>query len=234
MRKRTKIALALSVVVFGGIVAVPPVVPLMLSWHRPDIRFSSPTKEKRIFLTIDDAPSKNTGAIIEVLRKHGVPATFFVIADRVKSPSELQGIVAAGCSLGNHLRTTRACSTLTLEEFKHDFDACSNFLDAVPHPRLFRPASDFGTQEQIAYAKSKGYEAVMGSVYPLDHWLSDPGLLVFFARWLTIPGGIVIMHDGDSRGHTTAAVLDRLIPKLRDAGYSFGVLEGVNPALQPR
>jgi peptidoglycan/xylan/chitin deacetylase (PgdA/CDA1 family) len=40
-----------------------------------------------------------------------------------------------------------------------------------------------------------------------------------------VPGGILIMHDGDVRGRTTATVLDELIPQLKAAGYSFGRLE---------
>jgi len=73
----------------------------------------------------------------------------------------------------------------------------------------------------------------MGSVFPMDHWISNSRLLVLLARWLTVPGGIVILHDGDVRGQTTATVLDRLLPQLREAGFSFGRLEEPNKAPEP-
>ena len=78
---------AVIVLILAAVVIAPRAIPLVLAWHRPDIRFVVPTKEKQIFITIDDAPSRCTAEILQVLRKHDVPATFFVIADRVKSPA---------------------------------------------------------------------------------------------------------------------------------------------------
>ena len=226
MKKRLLVGLAAAaIVVLVALVAVPHVLPWALSHYRPDIRFRVTTAEKRIFITIDDAPSKNTSEILRVLNAHGVPATFFVIANRVSSPGQLEEIVAARQSLGNHLRTTKACSRLSLAEFRADFDACAALVERPGRPRLFRPASDFGTREQIAYARSKGYEAVMGTVFPLDTRISDPDWLVRISGWLAVPGGIVILHDGDVRGQTTARVLDRLLPKLKAEGFVFGRLE---------
>lgn len=51
-------------------------------------------------------------------------------------------------------------------------------------------------------------------------------------KWLAIPGGILIMHDGETRGARTAAVLDKIIPALKDAGYEFGDLNDLTN-LQP-
>jgi peptidoglycan/xylan/chitin deacetylase (PgdA/CDA1 family) len=193
----------------------------VLSGYRSDIQFAGSTSGKKLFLSIDDAPSNNTSEILRVLKKHQVSATFFIISDRVKSPLQLEEIVAAGHSLGNHLKTTKACSKLSLEEFQSDFDACRATIERTGKWDLFRPASDFGTKDQIAYARGKGYRAVMGTAFPMDHWISDRDWLVRIARWLSVPGAIVILHDGDVRGRTTAEVLDRLIPELKVEGYAF-------------
>lgn len=226
MKRRVLIILgALGVVGFAVVLALPHVLPSALSFYRGDIRFAVATGEKKIFVTIDDAPSKSTAEILRVLKKHDVPATFFVIADRVTAPGQLEEIVAAGQSLGNHLKTTRACSKLSLAEFKSDFDACSVLMERAGKPKFFRPASDFGTKEQIAYAKSKGYQTVLGTVFPMDHLISDSGWLVRISRWLAVRGGILILHDGAVRGRTTSEVLDRLLPELKAAGYDFGRLD---------
>lgn len=215
----------LGFVGFAAVLALPHILPSALSFYRGDIRFAVATREKKIFVTIDDAPSKNTEEILRVLKKHGASATFFVIADRVTSLGQLEEIVTAGHSLGNHLKTTRACSKLSSAEFKSDFDACSALVERAGKPKVFRPASDFGTREQIVYAKSKGYQAVMGTVFPMDHVISDSDWLVRISRWLAVRGGILILHDGAVRGHTTAEVLDRLLPELKAAGYIFGRLD---------
>ena len=226
MKRRILITFGtLGFLVVAAVLALPHILPSALELYRGDIRFVVTTKEKKIFVTVDDAPSKNTPEILRVLKKHGVPATFFVIADRVISPGQLEEIVAAGQSLGNHLKTTRACSKLSLPEFKSDFDACSVLLERAGKAQFFRPASDFGTTEQIAYAKSKGYRAVMGTVFPMDHVISDSGWLVRISRWLAVRGGILILHDGAIRGRTTSEVLDRLLPELKAAGYVFGRLD---------
>jgi len=225
MKKRIKVlVVALGLLVVAGFNAVPHLLPLALTFYRPDICFTS-GRERRVFLTIDDAPSMNTAEIMRVLKKHDVPATFFVISDRVKSIEQLREITAANYSVGNHLKTTKACSDLSMAEFRSDFDRCAAVLQRVGASVLFRPPSDFGTKEQIAYARSRGYRTVMGTVFPMDHWISDTWLLVRIARWLTVGGGIVILHDGDTRGLSTAAALDQLIPKLKEAGYIFGRLE---------
>jgi peptidoglycan-N-acetylglucosamine deacetylase len=208
-----------------GLMALPHLLPLVLSRYRPDIQFAVTTDEKKLYLTIDDAPSGNTAEILRVLKKHDITATFFVTANRVKSSAQLDEIVAEGHLLGNHLKTTKACSKLSLAEFRADFDGCSALIEKNGKAQLFRPPSDFGTKDQMVYAQSRGYRAIAGTVFPLDHWISNPGWLVRIARWLTMRGGIVILHDGDVRGHITAEVLDQLLPQLKAGGYVFDRLD---------
>ena len=44
---------------------------------------------------------------------------------------------------------------------------------------------------------------------------------------LAVPGGIVIMHDGDVRGRTTAKVLADVLPALKRAGYTLVSLDRI-------
>ena len=225
MKKRClSVLAALALAALIAFTALPHLLPWALAKRRPYIRFAVATHEKKLFLTIDDVPSKHTAEILRVLEKHQVPATFFVIANRVTSPAQLEAIVAAKHVLGNHLRTTQACSTLSPAEFRSDFDACYALLEPFKQPKFFRPASDFGNQDQIAYARTNGYQAIMGTVFPLDHWISDPVWLARLTRWLAVRGGIIILHDGDTRGATTASLLDRVLSQLKTAGYTFGKL----------
>ncbi len=222
-RQRRFAALCVVLIALAAFLMVPRTLAPLLHGIRPDIVFAIPGRGKEIFLTIDDAPSPYTPEILRILEKHHVSATFFVIGDRVASPAQLREIIARGHSLGNHLKTTQACSTLSLQQFKADFESCDRIIGPATHG-YFRPPSDFGTKEQIAYAASKGRTAIIGTVFPLDHWISNSGLLAPLIRWLAVPGGVIILHDGGERGRTTAALLDDIIPILKDSGYVFAKL----------
>jgi len=211
--------------------ALPRLLPSVLAAYRGDLVFRVPPVDDgpTLYLTIDDGPSPATDEILRVLAKHRVPATFFITGSHVHAPAQLTAITAAGHDLGHHLQTTRACSRLSQEDFQRDFDQVDRVLAAAGGAHLFRPPSDFGTREQIAYAVSRGYRPVVGTVFPLDHWVEHPGRIRRLVRWLAIDGGIIILHDGATRGPRTAEVLDRLLPELQAAGYHFGRLATALP-----
>ena len=213
-----------SAAIFVGI--LPHVLPRILCGYRSDIAFAVPTVgEKRIYLSIDDAPSTATPRILEILAHHRTTATFFIIADRVSNPAQLEAILAGGHALGHHMKTTMACSRMSQNEFERDFDTTDAMLRRYQPIWLFRPSSDFGTREEITHAARMGYTTVVGTIVPLDHWIQNPTLLKRIALWLAIDGGIIILHDGAQRGVTTAEVLDELIPAFPKDGYTFGRME---------
>ena len=124
------------------ILSLPRALPLALAWSRSDVLFRGEADTKRLFLTIDDAPSDSTSAILAVLKKHNVPATFFIIGNRVQSDAQLLNIVEAGYSLGHHMRTTDRCSKLPIDRFRADFDFTDHLLRRFAVPGYFRPPSD--------------------------------------------------------------------------------------------
>jgi peptidoglycan-N-acetylglucosamine deacetylase len=207
---------------------LPLLLPHQLSWWRPDICFRGDADRKRLYLTIDDGPSDSTPAILAVLKKHNVPATFFIIGDRVHSDAQLRSIVEAGHSLGHHMRTWEPCTGMSSDRFSADFDYTDRLLRRFSTPLYFRPPSASCTTQQIAYGRSKGYRPILGTVFPFDHSIQRPSILRLLIRWLATPGGIVIIHDGDVRGRTTAQVLDEVLPALKRAGYEFDTLDSID------
>jgi peptidoglycan/xylan/chitin deacetylase (PgdA/CDA1 family) len=206
---------------------LPRFLPHLLSWSHPDICFRGNADRKRLFLTIDDSPSASTPEILAVLKKHNVPATFFIIGSHVHSDAQLKSVVDAGHQLGNHTYTHERFSSL--ERFSADFDRTDQLLRRFSTPMYFRPPYGASTTEQTAYVSSKGYRPVLGTVFPLDYIIQRPSISALLIRWLAVPGGIVIMHDGDVSGHTTAQVLDDVLPSLKRAGYTFDALEPRTP-----
>lgn len=224
MHKSFRFGLIVLILLGTASLSLPRLLPAFLEFWEPAIIFRADPKQKIIYLTIDDATTEATNQILAVLAKHKVHATFFIISGRVKSESDLASIVDAGHSLGHHMRTTQRCSKLTMAEFVSYFDTTDKLIKRYYPATFFRPPSDFGTEQQLAYVKTKGYVPVMGTVFPLDHWLKPTWLLSAFIRWLSVPGGIVIMHDGHDRAARTAKVLDEIVPKLKSQGYEFAAL----------
>src|SRR5262245_40207683 len=101
---------------------LPRLLPHLLSWAQPDICFRGNPDGKRLFLTIDDSPSESTPEILAVLKKHNVPATFFIIGSRVHSDAQLKSLVDAGHQLGHHTHIHQRFSTMPIERFSADFD----------------------------------------------------------------------------------------------------------------
>ena len=237
MRRRTIVfwsaggLLALAVACYA---ALPEMLPWMLERIRPDIMFRGDSRKKVIYLTIDDVPTAATGEILRVLAKHQVPATFFVISGRIRSDTDLRAIVQAGHLLGNHLRTTRACTKLSWEEFRADFDDTDRAIGKFRGTRFFRPPSGFCTEQQSAYARSRGYVTVLGTMFAFDTRVQNQAMLKFLLKWLAVPGGILVMHDGDLRAATTATVLDQIIPDLRRLGFEFRSLDELDTPKQSK
>lgn len=83
-----------------GLIYYPP--RFLLRYLHSEVLFYSESREQKIALTIDDAPTAQTEVILEILKKYQVTATFFIIGGQVQDSTILQKIVAAGHELGNH------------------------------------------------------------------------------------------------------------------------------------
>ena len=86
------------------IIYKPPNVLIRYFQYRwPDVLWRVPTSSKMIALTIDDAPSKHTAEIMEILKENDARATFFVIGSQVEGREErLRDLVRNGNELANH------------------------------------------------------------------------------------------------------------------------------------
>lgn len=202
----------------------PVLAPRVLGVCFGDILFRIPRFEKTIYLTIDDAPTAGTPEILAALRRHGVPATFFIVSGQIQDRAQIEAILADGHAIGHHMGTTRPGWRLSHEEFVRDFDHGAAVLQTYGPVRFFRPPSGYVTDEDLAHVRAKGFEAILGTAYPFDTNIESVGVLVRLAAWLSVDDGIIILHDGHERGARTAEVLDRLIPLLKARGFTFGEL----------
>jgi peptidoglycan/xylan/chitin deacetylase (PgdA/CDA1 family) len=185
---------------------------------------------KQLALTYDDGPNDpHTLRLLEVLAKHNVKATFFLIGRYVRQRSEIaRELAAAGHTAGNH---TSSHALLTLKgqaEIRRQLSDCRAALsDAIgEHSNLFRPPFGGRRPAVLRIARQLHLEPIMWSVTGYD-W--DAPLAEIIERKVTrqIRGGdVILLHDGDHRQmgadrSQTVLATDRLIDRCKTEGYEF-------------
>lgn len=184
---------------------------------------------KQIALTFDDGPNgPHTLRLLEVLAKHGVKATFFMIGRYVRQKPELAREVAkAGHVVGNHTFTHPLLIFKSEAEIRRELTECEQALADVvgEHSRLFRPP--FGGRRPAVFrlARELGLEPVMWNVTGYD-WDAPSVEHIERKAGRAKAGGVVLLHDGGhlemgaDRSKTVEAV-DRLIKRYKAEGYEF-------------
>ncbi len=182
--------------------------------------------QKAIALTIDDSPDPvTTEAILDVLEKFDVSATFFIIGERVQgNETLLRRMLQRGHEIGNHHWRDAVGLLLPHSLFEDYFYKTDSVLQRFVAPKWFRPGSGFYDQQMVDKIAAKGYKMALGSIYPHDVAVPFVAINSAYILRRAFPGGIIVLHDGAARGHRSAAVLHRVIPQLLADGYKFYTL----------
>ncbi|MFZ1918296.1 MAG: polysaccharide deacetylase family protein [Terriglobales bacterium] len=189
-------------------------------------------ESRRIALTYDDGPNDpHTLKLLEVLGKHGVHATFFMIGKFVRErPDIARAVAAAGHLIGNHTFTHPLLIFKSEAQTRTELVDCRCALtEAVgDHSRLFRPPFGGRRPATLRIARELGFYTVMWNVTGYD-WTAPPASVIEkkVARQLHTGGGdVVLLHDGGhramgaDRAHTVIAT-DSLIRQYKERGYEF-------------
>lgn len=189
------------------------------------------TDEKIIYLTFDAGyENGQMPAILDALKKHGVPAAFFVVANYIEDNPELvKRMVKEGHLVANHTTTHPDMSTIaTKETFQKELSGVEAAYETVTGQsmtKFYRPPRGVYSSENLAMAKEMGYHTFFWSLAYAD-WYQDkqPSKEEAFEKLLgrIHPGAIVLLHSTSS---TNASILDELLDKWKEMGYSFGTLE---------
>ena len=156
-------------------------------------------------------------------------ATFFVVGNYIStSPDLVKRMVAEGHIVGNHTMTHPDMSKISdLESFKAELTGLEDlYREATGEelPRFYRPPQGKFSEENLKQAQSLGYTTVFWSLAYVD-WYADNQPTPEQAFSKLIPrihnGAIVLLHSTSS---TNAAILDELLTKWEEAGYTFGRL----------
>lgn len=177
-----------------------------------------PTREPVVWVTIDDGPSGDTLAILDVLDAHGAKATFFVVAARARErPDLVREIVRRGHGLGNHSASHPAAWFWALgprRMAREIADAQATLRDITGQPpRWFRAVVGMANPFVAAPLARLGLARVAWSARGYDAVDGDVARVVARIGRDLAPGAIVLLHEGASHGGNVdivTALLDGL------------------------
>lgn len=184
---------------------------------------------KLVALTFDDGPIPvETERILNVLRKHDVKATFFMLGIQVqRHPAIARRVVSDGHSVGSHTYGhTRLDVVAPAEVRKQVLRGRRQVQQATDvGSAWFRPP--YGRMNAPAWriARQLKMRTVLWDVDSRDWTRPGPKKIAAVVLRDTKPGSVVLLHDGGGDRRQTAQALDTIIPKLRDAGYTFVTLD---------
>ena len=179
------------------------------------------TTEKKVLLTFDDGPHANTVKVLEVLKKHDVKATFFIIGKNIAgNEAILKQIVAEGHQIGNHSFSHHNFIDLwSTKKVTKDFASCQKLIEEYqPNTTLFR--QPYGvTNPNIARAvKTLNLQSIGWNVRSYDTSIKDVEKIKQRVISQLKPGAIILLHD---RLDFMPELLETLIPAIKEKGYGF-------------
>ena len=187
--------------------------------------------EKVIYLTFDAGyENGNTSAILDALKKHQVPATFFVVGNFLsQNPDLIKRMEKEGHIIGNHTMTHPNMSKIsTKEAFQKelsDVEAIYKEVTGKEMIKFYRPPQGIYSTLNLSMAKELGYHTFFWSLAYVDWYQDnqpDPQEAITKLTNRIHPGAIVLLHSTSS---TNALILDELLSKWEQMGYSFHSLK---------
>src|SRR6185369_147855 len=185
---------------------------------------------KQLALTYDDGPNDpHTLHLLDVLAKHDVKATFFLIGKHVAAkPDIARRIAAAGHTIGNHTYTHPNLLFCSAARIRQELGDCEKVLadNVGPHSKLFRPPFGARRPAVLNVARKMGLTPVMWTVTCYDWKVTTPERVERHAARQISGGDIILLHDGGhtvmgaDRGHTVAAT-ERVVARYQGEGFSF-------------
>lgn len=192
--------------------------------------------EKKIYLTFDCGfENGNTAPILDALKKHNVSAAFFVVGNFIsENPDLIKRMEEEGHIVANHTYSHPDMSKIsTKESFAkelEDVEALYKDITSKEMIKFYRPPQGKYSKQNLQMAKDMGYQTFFWSLAYVD-WYQDkqPSKEEAFEKLLKRihPGAIVLLH---STSATNAQILDELLSKWEDMGYTFSTLDTISTA----
>jgi peptidoglycan-N-acetylglucosamine deacetylase len=185
-------------------------------------------QRKSVALTFDDGPSESTPALLELLAKFDIPATFFMCGSNVdRLPEIARTVAAAGHEIGNHSDTHPRFDFCSSEFIYRELSEAQHKITSATgaSPRLFRAPYGVRWFGLGAAQERLNLLGVMWTLLGRDWCWPAPRVSAFLTGQARA-GDIICLHDG--RGvqrkpdiHQTLAAVSDVVPRLQAMGFRF-------------
>ena len=192
-----------------------------------DAFYLGDTTQKVLYLTFDAGYENGcTEEILDTLKKHQVPAAFFLVGNYMEKNADLvRRMVEEGHIVGNHTMHHPDMSKLSdPDSFAKELQELETLFTRITGkelPKFYRPPQGIYSEENLKMAKELGYQTVFWSLAYAD-WNNDaqPTPEQAFSKLLprVHSGAVVLLH---STSRTNAQILDRLLTEWKNQGYHF-------------
>ena len=192
---------------------------------------------KKVFLTFDDGPSSNTQAILDILDKYNVKATFFVLGSNVDAKPELvkqeyeKGHFIANHSYTHSYKDIYSSTQSILDEYNRCTTAIQNAIGVANYnPHLFRfPGGSYGGPYHDV--KQEGMNLLKENQIASTNWNcltgDAEGKDTKEGMWAELKESaegddnlVILMHDAADK-QMTVEFLPELIEYYQGLGYEF-------------
>ncbi|MDO7485991.1 delta-lactam-biosynthetic de-N-acetylase [Peribacillus sp. NPDC096448] len=199
--------------------------------------YKGDTKKKVVYLTFDNGYENGyTAQILDVLKKHGAPGTFFVTGHYLKTAPELVVRMAnEGHIVGNHSWNHPDMTSVTDDVIRTELERVKEATEKLTGQKgmnYLRPPRGIFNERTMRIAKKEGYYHIFWSLAYRD-WIVDQQKGAAFAHDEVLkqihPGAILLLHTVSK---DNAEALDSILTDLEKQGYTFGSLDELMIAKQ--
>ena len=197
--------------------------------------FLGDTTNKRIYLTFDSGYENGcTEKILDILKKHHVPAAFFLVGNYIeRNPELVKRMISESHIVGNHTMhhydMSRIKEKENFEKELTDLESLYKEVTGQEMEKYYRPPQGIYSQENLEMASALGYKTLFWSLAYVD-WNnhSQPSREQAMSKLLPRihNGAVVLLH---STSQTNAEVLDEVLTEWKKMGYSFGDISEMFP-----
>ena len=192
-----------------------------LRWLYPKALWRMDRRERAVYLTFDDGPiPESTPFILDILRRFGVRATFFVVGDNVrKYPDLFQQIIDEGHLVGNHTHNHISGFRHTVRDYMFNVEKANAYIRS----HFFRPPHGWMRLSQYAWL-SRRYKVVMWDVVTRDYskWMTADDIVNNVKRYVR-NGSLLTFHDSLKAIDKLHTALPQSLQWLTEQGYAFKV-----------
>ncbi len=198
-------------------------------------------RDMYIALTFDDGPHpEHTRAILKMLQKKEIPATFFFVGHAMlQHPDVVTEVAAAGYGIGNHTFTHSENVHRSKERMRFELEISNQIIERLTgqRTRFYRSpylldfdqsTSEFITSDKqypdnhpLTWMTELGYIGVSAYIDPRDWEVKDGPTLFTHVIERTQHGNILLLHDGGEQRQATLEALPYIIDELQARGFVF-------------